>query len=69
VRTLDGSEPTALATYESERDAACGRLFDITDIIAGLKWDLDELKQLHLELSHELTKEAQGLASPAAGNR
>jgi flavin-dependent dehydrogenase len=55
-----GSEE-ALAEYQSTRDALSWKLFDITDTIASFEWDLDSLKQLHLDLSKTMNAEVEAL--------
>lgn len=54
-------EDRALAGYEAERDHFARPLFDITDAIAALDWDLEEVKHLHKALNDCMKAE---LASP-----
>jgi len=51
----------ALADYQAERDHFARSLFDITDAIAALDWDLDEVKHLLATLSQCMKAE---LANP-----
>jgi flavin-dependent dehydrogenase len=51
----------ALAEYQSTRDELSGKLFEITDTIAGFEWDLDSLKPIHLELSKTMNGEVEAL--------
>jgi flavin-dependent dehydrogenase len=56
-----GSE-SALEEYPETRDDLSLALFQISDEIATYRWDLDELKALHLRLSEEMNREVQFLA-------
>lgn len=51
----------ALAGYETMRDELSLPLFWITDRIASYAWTLDEVKELHLEMSREMNREVQAL--------
>ncbi|HLM19444.1 MAG TPA: FAD-dependent monooxygenase, partial [Acidimicrobiia bacterium] len=62
VASLGDSDDHALERYESERDVSTERLFDVTDEIAGLAWDIDRLRDLHLDLSAELSRESRLVA-------
>lgn len=44
----------SMADYAEERDAVAMGLFDTTDAIAALDWDLDEVQRLHHELSRRM---------------
>jgi flavin-dependent dehydrogenase len=55
-----GSE-SALAEYQSTRDALAVALFDITDAIAGYDLEMDRVKQLHLDLSRTMNEEVDAL--------
>jgi flavin-dependent dehydrogenase len=50
---LTGSE-RALAGYETARDDVMLEFVRITDTIASFEWTLDELRELHLELSRRM---------------
>jgi flavin-dependent dehydrogenase len=52
----------ALAAYQRERDALSMPLLRITDAIASFSWDLDEVKQLHADLSAAMKAETNHLA-------
>jgi menaquinone-9 beta-reductase len=64
----------ALASYQEERDALSMGLFEVTDEIASLDWDMDGLRALHLRLSEEMNREVrrfsslEPVAAPAAGD-
>ncbi len=51
-----------LRTYERDRDALSLPLLRITDAIAAFSWDLDQLQQLHVELSAAMKAETDHLA-------
>jgi 2-polyprenyl-6-methoxyphenol hydroxylase-like FAD-dependent oxidoreductase len=51
----------ALEQYQAVRDALSHRLFETTDAIAGLDWDLDQLKTLHQTLNQAMKQEVQHL--------
>jgi menaquinone-9 beta-reductase len=52
----------ALAAYQRERDALSMPLLRLTDAIASFSWDLDEVKQLHADLSAAMKAETNHLA-------
>jgi flavin-dependent dehydrogenase len=53
----------ALEDYQRERDALSLPFMRVTDAIASFSWDLDEVKQLHAELSAVMKTEANHTAS------
>jgi 2-polyprenyl-6-methoxyphenol hydroxylase-like FAD-dependent oxidoreductase len=53
----------ALETYQSERDELSLPFIRVTDAIASFSWDLDEVKQLHAELSNVMKTETNHIAS------
>jgi flavin-dependent dehydrogenase len=55
----------AFARYQDERDALARPLFDVTDSIAGFRWDIDQVKDLHGELSHAMKAETEHMAASA----
>jgi 2-polyprenyl-6-methoxyphenol hydroxylase-like FAD-dependent oxidoreductase len=55
-----GSE-RALAAYQAARDHLSLGVFAVTDRIASFDWDLDEVRELHRELSQEMQKEVTWL--------
>jgi len=65
----DGSEAGALDTgvglegYGPARDARVRGLLDVTDRIASFEWDLEEVKELHLELNREMNAQVDVLRS------
>ncbi len=59
---VQGNE-AALGEYEATRDDLSARLFEVTDRIASVEWDLAELKALHQTLSEEMKKEVSALVS------
>jgi len=52
----------ALWTYQRDRDALSVPLLRITDAIASFSWDLDEVSQLHAQLSATIKSETDHLA-------
>lgn len=57
----------AFAAYAGTRDALSRELFDVTDTIAGLDWDLETLKGLHRRLNGAMKVEVDYLAGLDAG--
>lgn len=53
----------ALAAYQGERDALSLPLMRVTDAIASFSWDLNEVKQLHSELSDVMKAETKHIAN------
>jgi 2-polyprenyl-6-methoxyphenol hydroxylase-like FAD-dependent oxidoreductase len=53
----------ALERYQGERDALSLPFMRVTDAIASFSWDLDEVKQLHAELSAVMKTEVNHMAS------
>jgi flavin-dependent dehydrogenase len=53
----------ALEAYQRERDALSLPFMGVTGVIASFSWDLDEIKQLHAELSAVSKTEADHIAS------
>jgi 2-polyprenyl-6-methoxyphenol hydroxylase-like FAD-dependent oxidoreductase len=61
ARAVGRGTDSALAEYESTRDALSCELFEITDTIASFGWDLERLKPLHLDLSKAMNHEVEAL--------
>jgi 2-polyprenyl-6-methoxyphenol hydroxylase-like FAD-dependent oxidoreductase len=57
----DGSR--ALEAYQQERDALSLPFLRVTDAIASFSWDLDEVKELHAEMSAAMKTETNHIAS------
>ncbi len=57
ARAVVECSETALAGYQSTRDAMATGLFDVTDEIASFAWDLPTVKEMHLRLSDEMKRE------------
>jgi 2-polyprenyl-6-methoxyphenol hydroxylase-like FAD-dependent oxidoreductase len=53
---------SAFAAYEAQRDDLSRRLFEVTDDIASFAWDLDELRQWHVELNTAMRREVEYIA-------
>jgi len=53
----------ALEWYQGERDALSLPFMRVTEAIASFSWDLDEVKQLHAELSAVMKTEVNHIAS------
>jgi menaquinone-9 beta-reductase len=51
----------ALADYATTRDALSMPLFGITDAIAALDWDLDQIRTLHQALNQAMKREVEHL--------
>lgn len=60
---LDGSDPSNLAAYESERDRVSRALFDVTERIASRKWTMPEVKALLREMNESMADEVALLQS------
>ena len=59
---LDGGTG-AFEAHQRERDALSLPIMRVTDLIASFSWSLDEVKQLHAELSAGMKTEADRIAS------
>jgi flavin-dependent dehydrogenase len=64
-RAIVAGGTRSLATYHRERDALSLPLLRITDAIASFSWSLDEVKQLHSDLSAAMKVETNHLAGSA----
>ena len=53
--------PDRLSGYQTVRDALSRALFRITDSIASFQWNLEEVKELHAELSAAMKSETNHL--------
>jgi flavin-dependent dehydrogenase len=62
-RAIAAGGARALAAYQRERDALSLPFLRITDAIASFSWDLDEVKQLHVDLSAAMKAETNHVAS------
>ena len=49
--------------YRATRNRLSQDMIQITDRMASLEWDLEEVKDLHLRLSKTMTAEAEHLAA------
>ncbi|MDX1576995.1 MAG: NAD(P)/FAD-dependent oxidoreductase [Gemmatimonadota bacterium] len=54
----DGGE-ASLADYQSGRDDRVKGLLDVTHRIAAFEWDLDEVQELHLDLSRRMNEQVE----------
>ena len=52
----------ALARYQHTRDALSADLFDVTDQIAGLNWDMAQLQDMHMRLNTAMKQEQTWMA-------
>lgn len=76
ARAVMAGSDEALAGYQTTRDKLVKGLFDVTDRIASFEWDLEEAKNLHLDLNKEMKAEVDLLntldgdfvAAPAANS-
>jgi flavin-dependent dehydrogenase len=58
----------AMAEYQRARDDAALRIFELSDAVASLEWDLDRVKELHEELTKQMSREVEllrALGAPA----
>ena len=62
---LDGKGSTPIS---AQRDALSRPLFDVTDAITSFRWDLDEIKTLHTQLSASMRAESDLIASLSEPN-
>jgi flavin-dependent dehydrogenase len=53
----------AFVRYGATRDALSLALFEVTDAIASLAWDLDELRALHQTLNRAMKTEVEAMAA------
>jgi 2-polyprenyl-6-methoxyphenol hydroxylase-like FAD-dependent oxidoreductase len=56
---------SAFAHYQAERDSFAVPLLEVTDRIVSFSWTMDELKQLHRDLSSTMKAEAAAIAARA----
>ena len=61
-RAIVAGGTRALAAYQRERDALSLPFLRITDAIASFSWNLDEVKQLHADLSAAMKAETNQVA-------
>jgi len=61
ARAVSRGSDEALVEYQSRRDALCHDLSEITDRIASYDWSVEELKQLHLDLSKAMNREVEAM--------
>ena len=60
--------PTAgFADYAATRDALSMPLFEVSDAIAALDWDLDQIKSLHQTLNVAMKREVEHVLSLGEG--
>jgi flavin-dependent dehydrogenase len=63
------NEAGALARYETARNELSDELFTVTDAIASLRWDVEEISALLSRLSAALNDEAESLAARELASR
>jgi flavin-dependent dehydrogenase len=56
-RAVAQNTESALSEYQQIRDRLSHALFDLTDEIAGYRWDLDSVKRMHLQMSEAMNRE------------
>jgi 2-polyprenyl-6-methoxyphenol hydroxylase-like FAD-dependent oxidoreductase len=61
VAAVRGSA-VAFAAYSAQREALSRALFEITDAIASFTWNLDTVRQWHLELNTAMKHEVEHIA-------
>ena len=54
---------SALAEYQSERDAFAVEFLDLSDEVASFDWDMDRIKELHIRLSKLMNRECDFVRS------
>jgi flavin-dependent dehydrogenase len=54
---------SALAQYQSERDAFAVEFLDLSDEVASFDWDMDRIKELHIRLSKLMNRECDFVRS------
>jgi 2-polyprenyl-6-methoxyphenol hydroxylase-like FAD-dependent oxidoreductase len=59
ARAIVAGGEAELVRYQSIRDEQVQGLFEVTEKIASLEWDLDEAKAYHLVLSKEMNAEVE----------
>ena len=57
ARAVAEGSDEALEAYQATRNGLAAGLLDVTDQIASFDWDVDEVKELHLQLSKEMKAE------------
>ncbi len=60
LAVVDGTD-AALARYQAQRDELSLGLLEITDAVSSFGWNLDDLRQLHLDLSTEMNREVEAI--------
>jgi flavin-dependent dehydrogenase len=60
---IDDGSGDALAEYQAQRDAASLELFEATDAIASLSWNLSDVRILHESLARAMSREVKQLVS------
>jgi flavin-dependent dehydrogenase len=63
VRAVARGTEGAFADYQRTRDELSIGLFEITDAVASFGWSIEEIKQLHMDLSKEMNREVEALVS------
>jgi flavin-dependent dehydrogenase len=58
-----GDAADELAAYQRTRDQLSRRMFAITDAVASYAWDLPRLRDLLIEQSREMSREARAIAA------
>jgi flavin-dependent dehydrogenase len=56
-RAVAQDTESALAEYQETRDQLSYALFELTNDVAGYKWDLESVKRMHLQMSEEMNRE------------
>jgi flavin-dependent dehydrogenase len=54
ARAVGKGTDDALREYQAVRDSVAREFMDVTDAIASLEWDMDEVKHLHHRLSKSM---------------
>lgn len=57
ARAVIADTPTALATYQRQRDSLSNDLFHLTEQIASFRWDMPRLQMLHTALNRVMKHE------------
>jgi menaquinone-9 beta-reductase len=63
ARAVLSGRPQSLQLYQDMRDELSHALFDITDDIASFRWNMEQVKTLHTQLSAAMRAETDYMAS------
>lgn len=67
ARAVLADSDAALCGYQAERDALCSRHFELSDWIAAMTWQPEQLMRWHQEMSRDMLREIDALRRLDAG--